>query len=418
MKLRNSYVKFVTVPLLMALTGLYFSGELFITIAKAETLDSTNYRIEGATLTGGDIAESTNYQVVSTVGEIATDPYATSSNYILKLGSTETFIADVPTITCFETISDGSSSCTTGPSYLNSNGMVRVCGPNGCYDRARIEFSTLNNPTDTVYGIQISDDNFVTDIRQIDGTTYEPKPVSSRTTADYKTKTAWDAVVTNIRGLQADTQYWVRVSALQGDFTESAYSPILTATTANATVDFDIDIDDSAGVASETAAPYLLTFTGTNQLFAGGAVQTATDLIWLDISTNANDGFAVVQKGLNGGLYSVSESHLIPTVTGDLGAEVAGFGLQNYDYNSGIYSANYDGSGTGSLGTITVSTNYLNSSINNVGPVNTIFNKVYDSDGPTESGRVGLFAKAKADVSTPSSTDYEETITIIIIPRY
>jgi len=72
-------------------------------------------------------------------------------------------------------------------------------------------------------------------------------------------------------------------------------------------------------------------------------------------------GFALIQKGKNGGLYSTINSQLIASTTEDLDVTNAeGFGLQSAYID-------YDDSSS-SLGDITSMTNY-SGSLNNVGEV-------------------------------------------------
>jgi len=389
------------------------SSLIFLKVVNADELDSTNFKIVGATTEGGDISQTidTDYSLLSTVGRISADPRNYSTTYMLRQDGTEAFTANVPDISCFETTTDGSSDCTTGPSELNTNGMVAVCGPGGCYDKARFEISEEGNPSDTLYSVQISTDNFVSDIQYIDGSTYKPEDESSHDINDYRTKVNWETEVTNIKGLTSGTQYYIRIIALHGDFTESDTGPTSNATTAGAVISFDIDIAESTETSGESAAPYTLSFTSNDQLIAGAAATTNTDYIWFDVETNSSGGFALIQKGKNGGLYSTTNDQLIASSTEDLdvtGAE--GFGLQ-----SGYI--NYDDS-SDSLGDITSMTNY-SGSLNNVGEVSSsTFNKIYDGDGPINDGRMGLKVIARAGIDKNPATDYEEEITFVFVPRF
>ncbi|MCB9789650.1 fibronectin type III domain-containing protein [Candidatus Nomurabacteria bacterium] len=403
----DTYIYVIGV-ILFAMTGVVF----------AETLESTDYRIDGAVIdAGGQVPTgTTDLGLFATIGDFSGNPRDTTSSYQLRPGTTNEFLANTPIVACFETTSTGSSNCTTGPAYLNSNGMVRVCGTDGCYNKARFEIDTQNNPSDTLYGVQISTDDFVSDIQQIDGTSYKPKDLADRQLADYLTESDWETPVFNIKGLQSNTTYYVRITALHGDFTESTPSPSASATTANALITFDIDITDMAESTPETSAPYGISFTGDYKLISGGALQTNLDLIWMDLETNAEGGAAVAHKGLYGGLYSANQTYTITSATEDLSADPEGFGLQNYDYSgTETYEETY--SGQSSLGTITIATNY-NGAGNNVGIVDTDLLLLFGSDGPTDAGRVSMWVKAKAGNSAPADTDYTEEITIVAVGRY
>jgi len=262
------------------------------------------------------------------------------------------------------------------------------------------------NPSDTLYAVEISTDNFISDIKYIDGSTNEPK--NDLTINDFRTKTTWEAETFNILGLQEGTEYSIRIIALHGDFTQTEEGPPASATTGGASSSFDIDIANNSGYTVETDPPFNITFTGENALLAGAGSVIADNLVWMDAETNGSGGFAIVQRGQNGGLYSSTLSTQINSVNGNLDSLSEGFGLQNYyiDYATG----------TG-LGTITAETNYSGSA-SNVGIVDTDWNKVYDSNGPTVSGRMALYLMARASSDKQGATDYEESITFILVPRY
>jgi hypothetical protein len=580
----------------------------------AEELDSTNFKIVDVTTQGGGTAQSTNYSTLLTSGDTITDPRLYSTNYKMTADPASAFRPAVPTVSCFETTTDGYSNCTTGPTELSTGGMVALCGSGGCYNKARFEIgdapyqydtsqsnligywpmdetsgssienvigsnnatatgtsiidgkyrkarsfngssdwvqmdgdiglsgamtlsfwfytptknsnryffdnrdpgtwwfiknytggtcgtipgnicfegrvmaqdsdwninewthlvvtddtttakmyingqlvdtgtgestsistnlrigtrysnsgyfdgvidevllynTALNatqveeiydssrhstNPTDTLYAIQISEDNFASDIRYIDGSTYEPK--STVTLNDFRTKSQWETDTFNILGLQEGTQYYIRIIALHGDFTQTEEGPEETATTAGTSSFFDIDIAGTGGTSTETDPPFSITFTGGNSLLAGAGTVTADNLIWMDAETNGSGGFAIVQRGVNGGLYSTTHSAQIDSVTGNLDSLDEGFGLQSYyiDYS------------TSSAGDITAMTNY-NGSIANVGIVGTDWNKIYDADGPIVTGRMALYVLARAGTDKVGATDYDESITFVFVPRY
>lgn len=382
----------------------------------AEDLTSTNYKINGATLNSGGEATTSgtgNTKLLNTIGDFSGDPRAYSTNYRASVGEVEIFTAQVPKISCFETTTDGSSSCTTGPAYLNSGGMTRVCGPSGCYDRARFEIDAQGNPDDALYAVQISDDNFVSDIRAIDGVTHLPKTDASKTIDDYLTKADWETDETNVEGLVENTQYWIRAIALHGDFTETNPGTIATATTALPTVSFDLDIAPTTGGSTETSSPYNISFSNNTKLIPTGPTQTADDLIWIDAQTNAKGGLSVLIKGINGGLFSATANYTIDSITGDLDGTTEGFGIQKYS-TSQLYDT---GSGNGSLSAYTTLSSYGQVG-NTVGIVDTVFSKVFDSTGPTYTGRLSLFLKARASTSATPETDYTESVIIVVVPRY
>ena len=142
---------------------------LFPLSVYAAELTSPNYKITGVTTNQGGIIQTTDgdYSALLEAGRISNNPRNYSATYKLYTSPEDAFIAAVPTVSCFETTTLGHSDCTTGPSQLSTGGMVAICGPSGCYDRARFEIGNSNNPADTLYGVMISTDNFVSDIKEL-----------------------------------------------------------------------------------------------------------------------------------------------------------------------------------------------------------------------------------------------------------
>jgi hypothetical protein len=379
--------------------------------ALATDLGSTNYKIVGATTsTGGGLLDSVsgNYSIMNSLGNISADPREYSTNYKLQQDPSSNFIAAQPAVKCFETTTDGTTNCESGPEELLSGGMAAICGIGGCYNKARFEITPNSNPSDTLYTIAISTDNFANDVKYIDGTTFMPESASNHNINDFRTETYWEDETFNILGLSINTTYYIRISALNGDFTQSDYSIPASTTTGSGSIFFDIDIAPTSGVTTETPAPYTISFTGNDDLMAGAAATTAPSLVWLDISSNSAGGVAVVQFGKYGGLYSATTMQTISSIDANLDSAAEGFGLQSYyiDNDTSAY-----------LGNLAVESNY-GGDINTVGAVETTANKIYDGDGPIQNGRVALYLKAKASTSKTPATDYSEEIYFILVPRY
>jgi len=390
------------------LTGILL---LFSSSVLANDLDSTNYKlVDVSTTAGGGLVDSAGYSLISTAGEISANPRNYSSNYRLNQDPSANFIASQPRVQCFETDTDGTTYCTSGPAELLEGGMVNICGPGGCYDKARFEIDPYSNPDDTLYGIQISTDGFVSDTKCLDASTFRPKAASSCTINDFRTEEYWENETFNIQGLQPNTQYSIRITALHGDFTQSDFSVIATTTTAQGSIEFDIDIDDVDGITTESTSPYTVTFSGGYELIAGAAPTTATNLIWLDVLSSSSGGFAVIQFGKNGGLYSPTTSQTIPSSNTDLDTpSTEGFGLQSFYIDTEDVSPYY--------GEITATTNYAGA-LNNVGEIATSGRKIYEGDGPIKNGRMGIYLKARAGVNKNPASDYAEDIYFILVPRY
>jgi hypothetical protein len=374
-------------------------------------LDSPNYKIVGATTQGGGIVESIsgNYSALLGVGGISNNPRNYSSSYKMFTSPEQAFVPAVPTASCFETTTSGSSDCVTGPAELTTGGMEAICGAGGCYNKARFEIDIKGNPTDTLYAIMISEDNFSTDIRYVDASSFYPESGTGHNINDFLTKTDWETETFNIQGLASGTTYYISIIALKGDFTQSEAGPSSNATTSTGSVFFDIDIANSTGYTTETASPYSIAFTGVYELIGGSAAITHGNRIWMDAETNSDGGFAIVISGINGGLTSPTTSETITSVTVDLDQVASGFGLQSeyidYDDSSSLY------------GEITATTDYAGT-INSVGAISTTATKMYDGDGPIVDGRMAIKVVAKPGTSYTPASDYEETVTLIFVPRY
>jgi hypothetical protein len=265
------------------------------------------------------------------------------------------------------------------------------------------------NPSDTLYAIMISTDNFVSDIRYIDASTFMPESYSTHNINDFMTKQDWEAETFNIKGLDSNTTYYIKAFALKGDFTQTATGPIKSATTASGSVFFDIDIAGSTGYTAETSPPHSIAFTGAYELIGGSAATTAGNRIWMDVQTNSDGGFAIVMRGVNGGLKSPTTTQTITSANANLDQVASGFGLQS-EY------IDYDSSSP-SFGQISATTNY-SGTINSVGIISTSPNKIYDGDGPIVDGRMALKVIAKPGTSYTPATDYQETIYLVFVPRY
>jgi len=303
--------------------------------------------------------------------------------------------------------------CSTGPSYLNEYGMVRACGPQGCYNRARFEIDPQGNPEDTLYGVQISTDGFNEDIRYIDGNTFIPKENDERDITDYKTKEDWETPTFNLLNLESKTEYQLRITALYGDLTESVPSPIAQATTALSEISFRLGLGYEDGENINYNPPYEIRFDESFRIQRGANVVPSDRLIWSLINTNAISGISLVQKGEHGGLHNdEGEGYTITSLSEDLDTVSEGVGLKNYQT-----SQLYDDGITGSLASIVSEPAYDEAQENMVGIIDTIFKKTYGSDGPIHTGQTSLRIKTKASLSTPEG-NYSEDVTFVLIANY
>ncbi len=311
-------------------------------------------------------SSSTNYSINGVLGESDTGS-AESGTYSIGSGLNFTHQTDVP----------------PAPTLVN---------PSNYYNKLQLTINPGPNPSDTEFAISISTDAFISDTKYIQN---DHTVTTQLNDDDWQTYTAWGgAGGFEIIGLLPGTTYTVRVAARQGWFTQSQFGPTDNAATVNPSINFDIDVSN---IDTETAAPYTLNF-GSVTL---GSVNTASDKIWLDIDTNAESGGYVYIYSENEGLLSASKAHTISSVTGNLASLQEGFGIQN---NSVAQTSG---------GPLTALSPYTGAS-DNVGIVDSTIREIYSTGtNPIVGGRASVTLKMKPSSTTPASSDYADTFTII-----
>jgi len=334
-------------------------------------MESSHYRIEGEDVTSGGQEEgSANYSVWEDIGNWVSSKLS-SSNYSLGGGPTQQIQAHGP----------------SQPTFENDTATR--------YDRLKYTIDNGGNPTDALFAIAITDDGWsTTNFIQADGT------IAS--SIAWQTYTGWGGASGEyVTGLKPDTAYKIKVVANRGDFTTSPYSGEAEAATVNPQITFDIDINTSH---SETSAPYAIT---VGELYFN-TITTGTNKIYLDLTTNTEQGTTIYVKDSNNGLYSSIANYTISSASETLQTNQDtddGYGLQN-----GTWSA--------SSGSWTESGTY-NVSGNSVGAVSTNWSEIANTTGDTlVSGSGEIIVKAVAAKITPAVDDYEDTITFRVIATY
>lgn len=331
---------------------------------------STNYQLHNYNYgSGGATSTSTNYSLNSTTGQ-PSNVESTSTNFKSRPGNSNTGQAYVP----------------AAPTFTN---------PSNYYNKLKFVLNPGTNPSDTLFSIAISDDNFVT-------TKYIKNDNTvglTRAITDYQSYTAWGgASGQNVIGLTPATTYKIKVNAFQGKFTETEYGPTATAATVAPSITFDIDV---SATDTETAPPYATSFG--NLLPA--TVKDANEKIWIDVDTNANSGAMVYVKSASAGLHSNYTGYTIVSATADLTSASTGYGVQG--------STATQSSG----GPLSISAPY-NVASQNVGFVDTALRQVFSATAPITAGRGSFILKAKSAATTPSGADYQDTLTIIAAGSY
>lgn len=324
---------------------------------------STNFTLKAYDFgNGGGSGSSSSYNLNGTTG-IQTGTAQSSSNFGLNPGEQPTQNANVP------------------PAATLSN-------PSDTYNKLRLILNTGSNPTDTRFAIAISSNDFVsTQYIQSDNSIGSTLGIE-----DHQTYAQWGgATGFDVLGLVANTSYKVRVSALQGNFTGSAFGP---ASAGVATTQPSITF----GVATSLSPtpPFSLGFASLapNTVFSANASASVT------ISSNAVFGGGFYVRGTNTGLTSPSKGFTLASTSADLSVAATGYGGQ-------VSSASQT-----SGGPLAPRAPY-NGVSNTVGALSMNLQQVASSPGPIVGGAASVVFKAKAATATPAADDYSDRLTFV-----
>ena len=334
---------------------------------------STNYELKGFEFGGGGDAtmQSATYGQEAVIGEIA----GAQSSATFQANSGLVFVQQ--------------SNVPPAPTFENTN--------NTWYNKLKFIINTsiaLDQTNGTKFAIAISDssDGYATTrYIQDDNTVGTVLGIE-----DYQTYAQWGGSSGEyVIGLNPGLTYKIKVKSFQGKFTESGYSQESSATTQNVTLSFDIDVGTTSTV--ETGAPYSVDLGDLNQ----GSVTTASDKVWIDLETNAENGGYTYIYDQYGGLRSTATNYTITSVNGDLTAENEGFGVRG---NTASQSSG---------GPLTIESPY-NGSGDIVGVLDTTIRKLFNTSNlPIVSARGSFEVKAKISNLTPASSDYSDLMTVI-----
>ncbi len=266
----------VIVPVAFVLIG---------SVVLADEIESTNFKIKGDNLSGGSSSgSSSNYGVIGDINPFS--DLSESASFRQEVGYSPRIQANTPY-----------------PATLENDYEY--------YDRLLIIIDASSNPSDTLFAVAISDNNFAThQYVQSDGTVSNTLGME-----DYRTYVSWgEGSGSFILGLNQNTDYKVRVKALNGDFTETGYS------------------SDSNEVS--TTVPYVSMAVTDSELTFGvlnvnSVSQTSTTSVV--VASNAYSGYQVYvnDKGNDvlGGLFNGGSS-LIESNDGTLVSGFEGYGAQ------------------------------------------------------------------------------------------
>lgn len=310
---------------------------------------STTYEIKSYDFGSGGTAntDSTTYSLFGNSGQVDGSTL-NSTTYTAQPGLSYLLTANVPGA---PTVSNGSSSY---------------------YNKLNVTLNTSNNPSDTFFAIKVVSSG--TQYVQADGT-LGSNPV-------WQTNSTWGSSGFFVIGLTPGVSYSVSTAAKQGKYTQSAYSPATTVSTANPTMSFSLSSNSVT-----------LSAINPSSVVSSGSV-TAT------VTSNGANGVTIYGYDTNGGLVSSSTSDSINSSTSDLGS-AAGYGLQATSV-------------TQTSGGPMEEVSPYNGSSDNVGALSTNKTIVFDStNAPVTSGQGTFVLKAKANNTTKAASDYADVVTVV-----
>jgi hypothetical protein len=322
---------------------------LFAAFSASPSFQLQSYGINGA---ASNTSTSATYQLQSSTGQIENVKTA-SPTYAANPGSIQAQQASVPPA---PTVSNGSNT------YYNK--LLIIINNTG------------NLATDTTFAVASSTDGFAT-------TQYVQADGTLGVTPLFQTYLQWGAGGGSfMTALKPSTAYQVKVSAMQGVFTQSAYGPSASSSTAGVSISFSVSPN------SQTL-PNL--FGGT--IVSGGALTAS-------FATNASFGGNVYVSDSNAGLVSTSRGTLISSVTADLTATGHGYGLR------GASATQVSG------GPLALVSPY-NGIVNNIGALQLAPQILFGTAAPVVGGNVSATIQAKASSTDTAASDYQDVVSFI-----
>jgi len=151
--------------------------------------------------------------------------------------------------------------------------------PASNYDRLKVVINVGGNPTDATYAIAISTDDFASDTRYVKSDFTIGATLTASDFKDYST--GWNGASGRfITSLLSNTNYYVKVKAKAGNFSESSWGPTASITTSDPSLSFGLDTSS-------------ITFSNLN---SGNSYTDASKQTTLTTSTNAYNGYIIYAK--------------------------------------------------------------------------------------------------------------------------
>ena len=258
------------------------------------------------------------------------------------------------------------------------------------YDRLHFIIDNGGNPSDANFAIQISTDStFATNVN------YVQSDFTMGSSVAWETYSFWGSSSGNyVTGLLSNTTYYIRVAAMQGNFTQSKWSQSANATTSNPSLTFSLDSNS-------------ITFSNLN---SSDSYTDNSKTTTLTTTTNAYSGYTVYAKETqsqtspNGTISDYSSPNSLPTTWSG-----TGFGYTTSDNNL---------SGSGGSARFASGTKYAGFTISSSAPGD----PVADDPGPVTNPIINNEAftityRVTGDSLTKAGT-YQNTVLYTIVPVY
>jgi len=227
---------------------------ILVPLNSLAVMQSENYKIKYETITGGEgLEQSTNYKLLESVGEVE-EGWQRSTTYIIGGGQGFGIMSNLPPAPTF--VNDGS------PSY---------------YNKLHFTIDSGNNPSDTLFAIAITDDDWVT-TKYIQNDNSVGDTLGSE---DWQTYANWGGASGElVTGLLPETTYKIEVRARQGDFTMTGWGAESSTATSSLSLSFSISTNS---LDFETLSPAALSTVNYN-------ITSSTNGEWGYITTVVEDG--------------------------------------------------------------------------------------------------------------------------------
>lgn len=261
-------------------------------------MQSENYKIKYETISGGQGPErSDNYKMLESIGEVG-EGHQRSPNYQVGAGQAFGIMANLP----------------PAPTLVNDNNY---------YNKLHFTIDPGNNPSDTLFAIAISNDNWVTVeyVQQCENGTCPTRSVLGL--EDWQTYTQFGGASGKLAtGLEPEKTYKIKVKATSGEFTMTDWGPESAQATTSA-LELSFSISNNA-LDFETLSP--------------SAVSTVNYTV--TTSTNADYGYSTTIQE-DGNLRKTDGADINDVTDGEVSAGHEEYGIRTSGSQGQMNSQDY-----------------------------------------------------------------------------